>query len=1137
MQTIIDNIRSLASYQQLLKRMQSTGGQPGLGLPRAARLPLLAALLDDIKQPILFITDRSDHALSLFDELGFWVKSPRYHFAEPNPLFYEQAAWGVTTRRERLQALTALSTYHLPFAQKPVVPAVFVASVRSLMTRTLPRRDFLKACRKLSVNQTIQPDVLLRSWAEIGYQRVNTVLEPGQFSSRGGILDIWATSETMPVRLDFFGDEVETIRKFDPASQRTLENLESILVTPAREYIDVGGQGTEVSEFHIPLLHTQPASMLDYLPQKAVVLIDDLSVVESMAAEVEEQAVKFRQESIKEETLSDDFPLPYIPWSELHDSLQDHASLEFGYSTVEEPPSPTGRGGRGEGDLSSCFGHDERFGGRLKPFVEYLTSIVERGERVILVSRQSPRLHELWLESDRREVEVENPIFIEASLSEGFTLLPQTPASVHLITDSEIFGWERPQPRTRQRPIAETPESLYSDLQAGDYVVHIDHGIGRFAGLVTREMDQHIREFLTVEYDGGGQLYVPVHQADRLTRYVGAEGAIPALDRLGGQEWHEKKGRVKAAVLEVAQDMLDLYARRNVVKGYAFKPDTTWQKELEDSFPYVETEDQVRALADIKRDMESARPMDRLLCGDVGYGKTEVALRAAFKAVMDGKQVAILVPTTVLAQQHYETFLQRLAAFPVKVEMLSRFRTPREQTAILLGLAIGEIDIVVGTHRLISPDVQFKELGVVVIDEEQRFGVTHKEHLKKLRTEVDVLTLTATPIPRTLYMALTGVRDISNLNTPPEERLPIVTHVGPYSPKLVRQAILRELERGGQIFFVHNRVHTIDAMKTHLHQLVPEANVDIGHGQMPEQQLASVMHRFNAGETDILLSTTIIESGLDIPNANTLIVDRADTFGLAQLYQLRGRVGRGAARAYSYFFRHRKLSPTVEGQQRLEVIAENTQLGAGYSIAMRDLEIRGAGDLLGTRQHGHIQAVGFHLYTRLLADAVRRIRSIPVGKHGVETSSSILQSSGGAFSLPMSMPVNVDLPLAVGIPADYIQDQDLRLRLYRRIADLRDETEIEALASEFKDRFGELPEMTRNLFYQMQVKLRAEKAGLSSINWEAGQIVLKYPASANGAETKRLADLGPGIRGGKSAYWCSFGVQWESRLLDTLSRL
>ncbi|HEX5942725.1 MAG TPA: TRCF domain-containing protein, partial [Anaerolineales bacterium] len=508
---------------------------------------------------------------------------------------------------------------------------------------------------------------------------------------------------------------------------------------------------------------------------------------------------------------------------------------------------------------------------------------------------------------------------------------------------------------------------------------------------------------------------------------------------------------------------------------------------------------------------------------------------------LDGKQVAILVPTTVLAQQHYETFLQRLAAFPVNVEMLSRFRTPREQTSILHRLSIGEIDIVIGTHRLISSDVQFKDLGLVIIDEEQRFGVTHKEHLKKLRTEVDVLTLTATPIPRTLYMALTGVRDISNLNTPPEERLPIVTHVGPYSPKLVRQAIIRELERGGQIFFVHNRVNTIDAMRMHLNQLVPEARVDIGHGQMPETELASVMHRFNAGETDVLLSTTIIESGLDIPNANTLIVDRADTFGLAQLYQLRGRVGRGAARAYSYFFRHNKLAPTQEGQQRLEVIAENTQLGAGYSIAMRDLEIRGAGELLGTRQSGHIQAVGFHLYTRLLADAVRQIRRLETSRADGEKKDGRGKIDVALASLtqPISMPVNVDLPLAVGIPANYIADQDLRLRLYRRIADMRDETEIDALSSEFQDRFGELPEMVENLFYQMRVKLRAEQAGLSSINWESGQIVLRYPPSSDDKEGRRLPDLGPGIRGGKNAYWCSFGKDddWQERLLDVLERL
>ncbi|NUQ86597.1 MAG: transcription-repair coupling factor [Anaerolineales bacterium] len=1102
-------------------------------------------------------TDRADHALSLFDELGFWIRSPRFHFAEPNPLFYEQAAWGGATRRERLQTLIALSAYHLPFASKPETPPVLVTSVRSLMTRTLPRRDFLKACKKLSVNQTVQPDALAHTWTETGYQRVNTVLEPGQFSKRGGIMDIWTPAENLPVRLDFFGNEIETVRRFDPASQRTVEKLDSILITPAREYIARGEQGTEYSEFHIPLLHSQPASLLDYLPPKALILIDDLSMIEGMAAEVEEQAVRFRKESVNEGILSADFPLPYIPWSELHDSLHGQ-SVELGYSMSEESLE----NGELENSLESCFGHDERFGGRLKQFVEYLASIVERGERVVIVSRQSPRLHELWLE--HQDVHHPNSLslgkgaaaeFIEASLSEGFTLnlrsaaspildnqLPITnshPTIIHLITDSEVFGWERPQPRARQRPIAETPESVYADLQVGDYVVHIDHGVGRFGGLVQRELDNHLREFLAVEYEGGGQLFVPVHQADRLTRYVGAEGAAPALDRLGGQEWHEKKGRVKQAVLEVAQEMLDLYARRSVAQGYAFQPDTPWQKELEDSFPYVETEDQKRALAEIKRDMESPRPMDRLLCGDVGYGKTEVALRAAFKAVMSGKQVAILVPTTVLAQQHYETFLQRLAAFPVMVEMLSRFRTPREQAEILFKLAAGEIDIVVGTHRLLSGDVQFKDLGLVVIDEEQRFGVTHKERLKKLRTEVDVLTLTATPIPRTLYMALTGVRDISNLNTPPEERLPIVTHVGPYSPKLVRQAILRELERGGQVFFVHNRVQTIEAMKAHLNQLVPEAVVDIGHGQMPEQHLADVMHRFNAGETDILLSTTIIESGLDIPNANTLIVDRADTFGLAQLYQLRGRVGRGAARAYSYFFRHKKLSPTIEGQQRLEVIAENTQLGAGYSIAMRDLEIRGAGELLGTRQSGHIQAIGFHLYTRLLADAVRQIRRIEAerggGKEKVESRK--FESSLSTFQQPISMPVNVDLPLAVGIPTDYIADQDLRLRLYRRMADLRDETEIDALASEFKDRFGDPPEMVQNLFYQMRVKLRAEKAGLSAVGWENGQVVLRYPLSAEEKDGKRLADLGPGIRGGRSSYWCSFGEKWKSKLLEALSSL
>jgi transcription-repair coupling factor (superfamily II helicase) len=639
MNHLLDRIRAIPQYANLIKQMQAGKEIFGLArsVPRAARLPILASLHADLSLPTLLITDRADHALALFDELGFWVKSPRYLFAEPNPLFYEEAAWGVATRRDRLQVLTVLSNYHLPFAQKPEAPPIIVTSVRSLMTRTLPRRDFLKACKKLSASQTIQPEVLIREWARVGYQRVNTVLEPGQFSHRGGLLDVWPSTEANPVRLDFFGDEIETIRQFDPATQRTVEKLEHILITPAREFLaDSLDEQIQLSEFHIPLLHQQSASLLDYLPQKSLILVDDLSLVETMANEVEEQAVKFRQESIEEGTLSESFPVPYLPWSELRDDIESYASLELGHSTEL---------GNGESllanTLSEHFGHDERFGGRLKPFIDYLAPIVQNGEQVFIVSRQSSRLHELWAEH-YPDSDFENLEFVEASLSEGFTLTSDSQRKTHVITDSEVFGWERPQARTRQRPTAETPESLYADLLVGDYVVHVDHGIGQFNGLVQRQLDGHEREYLAVQYDKDDILYVPVHQADRLTRYVGADGGKPSLDHLGGQGWSETKARVKEAVQRVAADLLDLYARRQVVEGFAFAPDSQWQKELEDSFPYVETEDQKRAIADIKRDMERARPMDRLLCGDVGYGKTEVALRAAFKAVMSGRQATAL---------------------------------------------------------------------------------------------------------------------------------------------------------------------------------------------------------------------------------------------------------------------------------------------------------------------------------------------------------------------------------------------------------------------------------------------------------------------------------------------------------------
>jgi transcription-repair coupling factor (superfamily II helicase) len=1181
MELILASLRSTPEYQTFLESLRGGKSLPAQGLSRAARLPTLAALHSDLKQPILLITDRADHAIALHDELAFWLPgAKRYLFAEPNPLLYEQAAWGVNTRRERLDALTALAAYHLPGMEKPEIPPILVGSVRALMTRTLPRRDFLKACKRLKLNETHQTETLIRAWAELGYELADTVTAPGQFSRRGGLLDIWPPALPAPVRLDFFGDELDTIRSFDPATQRTLVKLESVLVTPAREYIvnsnwlmenqdklPITNPDDPFSEFYIPILHPFPATLLDYLPPKALVLADDFSLMETMAAEVEEQAVRFRQESIVEGTLPPDFPVPYLSWSELSDAIGHKTSLALGFSRADEDPATDSTL-----SLASVFGHDQRFGGRLKPFVEYLLALTAQGDRVLVVSRQARRLEELWGEVDEERVDKgiretdsasQTPVkqgsgvgseasaqitFLDASLSEGFVLSSgaETSQYLHLITDSEIFGWERPLPRSRQRQQAEAPEAAFADLKVGDYIVHVDYGIGRFAGLVQRVLEGHEREFLSVEYDGNAQVFVPVHQADRLTRYVGRDGAPPSLSRLGTQEWVGAKARVREAVQEVAQELLELYAKRQTVSGYPFAPDSAWQKELEDSFPYIETPDQKAALEAIKRDMEAARPMDRLLCGDVGYGKTEVALRAAFKAVQDGRQVAVLVPTTVLAQQHYETFKQRLAAFPVTVEMLSRFRSPREQAEIIRKLLLGQVDILIGTHRLISQDVEFKDLGLVIIDEEQRFGVTHKEHLKKLRTEVDVLTLTATPIPRTLYMALSGVRDISTLNTPPEERLPVITHIGPYAPKLIRQAVLRELERGGQIFFVHNRVQTIHAMKMHLEKLVPEARIGVGHGQMAEGQLSNVMHDFTEGKIDILLSTTIIESGLDIPNANTLIVDRADTFGLAQLYQLRGRVGRAASRAYAYFFRHRKKPPTVDGQERLEVIAENTQLGAGYSIAMRDLEIRGAGDLLGVRQSGQIDAVGFHLYTRMLAAEVKKLRLAAVEVERLEGGKlegvdlvTLQLSNFATFEHELKEPVTVDLPLAVGIPKSYVSNQDLRLRLYRRLASLRDEGGVEALAAEFADRFGPPPAMVQNLFYQMKVKLRADSAGLLSVNAESGQIALRYPALTENMSQRMLSDLGPGIRGGKNTYWCTFlkDPDWQERLLEVLDRL
>lgn len=1119
MEAVLHKIKEQKAFAQFERELSSGASPIRLGLMRAARLPVLAAIAEKQSRPILLLTQRRDRSLAYFEELNLWAPEiERLYFPELSALFYENAPWSETARRERLSALARLTT---PNTTKP---PVIVASARALMARTMPKEAFAAASLRVDQGARSQPLELADKLVRMGYESAGSVTAPGQFARRGGILDLWAMQDELPSRVEFFGDEIESLRRFDPASQRTVMEVDQVAVSPAREFLLGGAAKLEIdpkdlTEFHTPLLHPDSVSLLDYLPENVLICIDDLDALREQVSELETQAVALRKEGIEAGTLSKSYPVPYLPLDEIEDEFTQRQTVELG--PADELEEAQG--------LARLFRPGPRFGGQLKPMLEHVERMVASGSKVILISRQAARLQDLWLERSYESGKVAEPQFKEGSLGEGWVLSPSDEPALHLLSDGEIFGWERPQPRRQPRPESVAPETPYVDLQMDEMVVHIDHGIGLFKGLIEAKIEGVTREFLRVEYAGGDQLYVPVHQADRLTRYVGGRGETPPLSRLGGMEWRGAKSRVKRAVEAIAEDLLELYARRQMAEGYAYPPDTPWQSELEASFPYVETEDQLRVLEEVKRDMETSRPMDRLVCGDAGYGKTEVALRAAFKAVMDGKQVALLVPTTVLAQQHYETFRQRLAAFPVKLDMLSRFRNSHEQAEIVRKLGQGELDIVIGTHRMVQKDVTFKDLGLLIIDEEQRFGVTHKEYLKKMRTEVDVLTMTATPIPRTLYMALTGVRDISTINTPPEERLPVVTHVGPYSEHLIRQAVLRELDRGGQIFFVHNRIQTIDGMRRQIHRLVPEIRLAVAHGQMAERDLAKHMMEFSTGEIDLLLTTTIIESGLDIPNANTLIVDRADAFGLAQLYQLRGRVGRGAQRAYAYFFRHPQRGITQEGRQRLDTIAENTQLGAGFSVAMRDLEIRGAGEMLGTKQHGLIAAVGFHLYTRLLSKAVNDLKR----------SGKLAPSMGAAQASLYHPIINVDLPIEVGIPADYVSDKAMRLKLYRRLADLHDLGEIDALQEEFDDRFGAPPEDVRNLLYQLKVRVLAEQTGIVSINVENKQLALRFPARRPLEGPRHFPNLGAGVRTSKNTVWLTDldEAGWRKQLLKVLEIL
>ena len=874
------------------------------------------------------------------------------------------------------------------------------------------------------------------------YERVETVVEVGQWSLRGGIVDIFSPTRREPVRVEFFADEVESLRAFDPTSQRSVETLEALDLIPLGT---VEGRGV---------------SILDYLPASAPVVLDDPALLEAPP---------------------DDSPSP-VPLSELVDGRQ---RIEFGLLATT-PSDPAA--GRFTLETHSVAG----FRGQFRPLASQIVEWLAEGFRVRLVCQdevQSERITQI-LREHLLEPTISGRLWgspglglLTGDCSSGF-LIPAL--GLILLTEEELFGSRR---RSLRRPLYERGASLttFTDLQIGDLVVHEEHGVGRYLGLKTLAVDGREGDFLLLEYAEGSRLYLPVERLSVVSKYLGGDGAGARLDRLGGSSWQRVKESVRASLRQMAEELLKLYSERSVVEGHAFVPDSPWQQEFEAAFRFEETPDQLRAIEEVKADMERPAPMDRLVAGDVGYGKTEVALRAAFKAVMDGRQVALLAPTTILAQQHWGTFTERFVPFPARVELLSRFRTPKEQKAVLEGLRQGTVDVVIGTHRLLSRDVAFKSLGLLIVDEEHRFGVVHKERIKQLRKSVDVLTLTATPIPRTLYMSLSGVRDLTVIETPPPERLPVETVVARFSRELIREAIERELARGGQVFFVHNRIQSLPSMAAFVQRLCPRARVVMAHGQMRERELERVMLDFVMGQADVLVSTAIVESGLDIPASNTIIVNRADRFGLAQLYQLRGRVGRERQQAYAYFLIPADGRIDETAQKRLRVLQELAELGSGFKLALRDLEIRGAGNLLGPEQHGHIAAVGFDLYTKLLAEAVRELKGEPA-----ESSVD---------------PV-VTVEVEAYLPERYVPEVNQRLALYKRLAGLTAPAGIEEIRAELGDRFGPLPPPVVHLLEVVALRVAARSLGIERIEALGGTALLTFSPATPVAPYRLVQAIG-----------------------------
>lgn len=1090
------------------------------GISGSARTLLLAGVREKFDHPLLVVTDSLTHMQDLAADLENLLPAGTvFQFPVEEVLAAEVATSSPNYRLQRVQALSALTSER---------PVIVVASAAGMRRNIVSPDFFTKATLKLTVGAEFDPQVARQQLAAMGYQAQKMVLRPGDFAIRGSIIDIYALNTDDPVRIDLFDTEIDSLRYFDASTQKSIKNVDQVEILPATDFIlppvefprvqaavedeyhhlqaemtdaddDIRQQLsnrfdpliTALKERRLPnellefsnLVYPQSHSLLDYLPAGGVVYLDDFTRIKEAAKQISKEDNSWLAEKVKFHQLTKVQPVANDLEKMIHDDV--HAQLIGALFK------------KGLGNLSLNQLVDltarpmQRFFGQMPLLKAEMQRWIDQGQTVVLMANSKVRrdqiertLHDFGiksLETSPDELRVNLVQLVTADLNNGFEL----PAGgLVVITEGEMFKQvKRKVHRPQKLANAERLKS-YTDLKPGDYVVHVNHGIGIFSGIKTMEVDGVHQDYMVINYRNNAQIFVPVTQLNLVQKYVSSESKTPRINKLGGNEWAKTKRRVASKVEDIADELVDLYAKRETAKGYAFPKDDYLQRQFDANFPYNETRDQLRSIKEVKVDMEKPKPMDRLLVGDVGYGKTEVAMRAIFKAVAGGKQVAFLVPTTVLAQQHFDTMTKRFAGFPIKIALMSRFKTNKELKETDQGLKDGSIDVVVGTHRILSKDVRFKNLGLVIIDEEQRFGVKHKERLKQLKNNVDVLTLTATPIPRTLHMSMLGVRDLSVLETPPAGRFPIQTYVMEQNDGAIRDGIMREMQRGGQVYYLHNRVSDIEEKVAKLKELVPEARVAYINGQMSENELETVLYEFIQGDYDVLVTTSIIETGVDIPNVNTLFVENADHMGLAQLYQIRGRIGRSNRVAYAYFMYQPNKVLTEQGEKRLAAIRDFTELGSGFKIAMRDLAIRGAGNLLGKQQHGFIDSVGYDLYSAMLTDAVAK-------KQGKKPQ--------------VNSDAEIELGIEAYLPDSYVDDQRQKIELYKSIRQATSDDDLLDIQGDLIDRFGDYPAAVGNLLLVSRLKHHADLAMIGQVKRQRDNIMITF--TPKGSRMVKAAEI------------------------------